>query len=985
MPGSPDDLRIRCSVLGPVRAWRGEVEIDLGPPQQRAALAVLLLRPNRTVSLAELTDVIWGERAPATAVNVLHRYIGRLRRLLEPGLPVRAAGQYLLRSAGGYRLEMPADAVDITLFQQLTGQARDVLDEGRPGAAVALLVQALELWQGPCAGDLDPQVLAHPLFEAVEQDRIATVQSLADAALEAGDPQQALPILRSTAADLPWSESLQARLILTLAAAGHQAEALSRYATVRTTLADELGIDPGPELQAAHQKVLRQELPRPEPAPLPAERTVRPAHLPAVLAGFTGREAELDQARSLLGDEGPATAPMVITVVNGMAGIGKTTFALHWAHQVAERFPDGQLYANLRGFDPSGTPADPAAVIRGFLDALEVPPAQIPADVDAQAALWRSLLSDRRMLVLLDNARDEEQVRPLLPGSAGHLVVVTSRNRLSGLVARDGARPVTLDLPSVHETRAALAERLGRERVAAEPQAVEEIIARCGRLPLAVAIVAARAAANPGFSLTALAGELREAAGSLDAFADSEPSTDARLAFSWSYRALSSAAARLFRLLALRPGQDLGTAAAADLAGLRIRKVRPLLAELARAHLITERVPGRFIVHDLIGAYASELLEETENPVQRRAAQQRITEHYVRTAYAANRLIEPYRHPIDLPAGTEGVTPVPLADAQEAVAWFDAEYPVLLAAVRQAAQEHLEESAWQLAWAMQQYFDRSGHWHDWIAVLHVARDAAARTNDQAGLAHTYRGIGTVYSRLSRPEDSYRELNRSLELFGEIGDGAAQAHLHLVLGAVKSRSNQHQRVQEACWHSRQALDLFTAAGSSVGRARALNNLGHTSALLGDYQAALEHAQTALDLHQELGDRHGQAAAWDSAALALHHLGRADESITAYQRALEMFTAQGNRYFAAMTSRHLGDVYRDQGRVALARRSWQQALDVLDDLDHSDAAQVREKLRELEPVVAQPVWVSPHSAPGHPAPPARGSAVDLRKSVHRRQDS
>jgi DNA-binding SARP family transcriptional activator/DNA-binding transcriptional ArsR family regulator len=953
MPGSLPDLQIRCSVLGPVRAWRGEHEIDLGPPQQRAALAVLLLRQGRTVSLADLIDVIWGERSPASAVNVLHGYVGKLRRRFEPELSVRVPGRFLLRSTGGYRLEMAPEAVDLSRFQQLTEQARTALDAGLPQAAVPLFVQALRLWQGPVATGLDPEVRAHPLFTAQEEDRLATVAALADAALAAGRSEESLPILRQAAAEHPWTESLQARLILTLAAGGQQAEALQRYETVREQLADELGIDPGAELKAAHQKVLRQELHR------PVLSAVRPAHLPAP-PRFSGREAELRQARQLLSPQAPA--PMVIAAVNGMAGIGKSTFALHWAHQVAGQFPDGQLYVNLRGFDPGGDPVDPATVIRGFLDALEVAPAQIPGGVDAQAALFRSLLATRRMLLLLDNARDEEQVRPLLPGSAGHLVVVTSRNQLSGLVARDGAQPIVLGLPTMDTFRTALTERLGSARVAAEPEAVTEIITRCGRLPLAVAIVAARAIANPTFPLTALAEELRETAGSLDAFADSDPSIDARVAFSWSYRALSPEASRLFRLLALRPGPSLGHAAAAALTGLPPRRVRLLLAELTRAHLITERLPGRYEVHDLVAAYAAELLDETESAQERRTGHQRIIDHYVHTAYAANRLIEPYRHPIDLPVIAEGASALPLATASAAMAWFDAEYAVLLAAVRQAADHGMERSAWQLAWAMQQYFDRRGQWHDWIATLHVARDAAARRGDKVGLAHTYRGIGTVYSRLSRAEDSYRELNRSLELFGEVGDGAAQAHLHLVLGAVKSRSSHRHRVHEAREHSRQALELFTAAGSTVGRARSLNNLGHTSALLGDHQAALRYARNALDLHEAQGDQHGQAAAWDSVALALHQLGRRTESISCYQKALDMFTAQGNRYFRALSSFQLGKVYQDETRADLARQCWEQALTVLDELDHTDAEQVRAQLRQLDQAKDNAGTVSPYPVPG-----------------------
>lgn len=940
--GSPVGPQVRWAVLGTVRAWCDGVELDLGPPQQRAALAVLLLGRGRTVTLGELTDALWGSRPPATAVNVLHRYIGRLRRILEPGLPVRAAGRFVLPGPGGYRLEVPDQDVDLGRFQQITEQARAAAEQGRPHAAVPLFLEALQLWQGPVGAGLDPEVRAHQLFTALEQERIATVQALADAALGAGVAQQALPYLRLAAADHPWAESLQARLILALAAAGEQAEALAHYDRTRAQLSEELGIDPGTELRSAQQQVLRQELPRPPVA------VSHPAHLPAALPGFSGRTHELAGATALLGAEGAPPGAMVVATVTGMAGIGKTTFALRWAHQVADRFPDGQLYVNLRGFDPAGELLDPAVVVRSFLSALDVPPGQIPAGVDAQAALLRSLLTDRRMLLLLDNARDEDQVRPLLPGSAGHLVIVTSRSLLSGLVAREGAHPVILDLPTHEESRSALAGRLGQARVDAEPEAVDEIISRCGRLPLALAVVAARALANPTFTLAALAAELRETAGSLDAFADTEPSANARIAFSLSYRALSPDAARLFRLLALRPGPDVGTAAAADLAGTSPRRVRPLLAELARAHLIGERAPGRYVMHDLIGAYATELVEDTETDAERRSAQERIIGHYLYTAYAGNRLIEPHRHSFVMPPAPEDVAPAPLADADAAMAWFAVEYPVLMSTVRQATELGLETSAWQLTWAMQQFFDRRGLWHDWLATLYVARTAAARRSDRVGLAHIYRGIGTAYSRLGRADDSYRELDRALDLFGELDDPVAQANLHLVLGSVKSRSRDRRRLLEARDHSYRALELFTAADSTVGRARAMNNVGYTSALLGDHQAALDYSQASIELHRELGDQHGLASAWDSVGLAQHNLGRSPEAIAAYRTALEMYTALGNRYFLATTYRQLGDAFLLDGSPDQAREAWEQALGILDDLDHPDAGRVREKLnRSVQP--------------------------------------
>jgi len=991
---SPESMYF--TVLGPVRAWRAGIELDLGPPQQRAALALLLAQAGQPVSLGHLVDVLWGEDPPSTAVNVLHRYVGRLRRLFEPDLPVRTPGRWLVPSSGGYRLQVRTESVDLLQFRQRVDQARAAIRAGRPQDALPLLIEALALYQGPStAAGIDPQVRAHPVFTAIDQEYLAAVGILAEAALDSGHGEPALAPVRRAAVSNPLDEPLQARLMLLLAAGGRQAEALAVYQNVRAQLVAELGLDPGQELRAAHQRVLRQETPPARPVP------VGPAQLPSDLPAFTGREAALSRAFALFGDDPPnddplgaAPTPASIIVIDGMAGIGKTTLAVHWSHLIADRFPDGQLYVNLRGFDPIGSGLDPAVAVRGFLEALGVSPNQIPAGLDAQAALYRSLVAGRELLVLLDNARDVEQVRPLLPGSTRCLVIVTSRNKLAGLVARDGALPVTLDLLSPSEARAALAARLGAGRVIAEPAAVEDIITACGRLPLALAIVSARARGHPDFPLAALAAELRDTAGSLDAFTDAEAATDARVVFSWSYQALSPDAARLFRLLALHPGPEVTAPAAAALAGVTVRSGRRLLTELARASLLDERLPGRYTAHDLLRAYAGEQLAQVESDSGQDSARHRVLDYYLRTAFAANRLMEPNRDAIELPPITSGVPPADrLPDADAAQAWFAAEFAVLLATVRQAAEQGYETHSWQLTWAMQQFFDRCGHWHDWVAVMLVALTAAQGRDDPIGIAHSRRALGTVYNRLGRETEADRELNRALGLFEELGEESLQAHLHLVLSAVKSRSPQrhepghrHSRHEQAREHGRRALELYVATGSRVGQARALNNLGFASARLGDHTSALEFCQAALDLQQDLDDRHGQAGAWDSVALAHHHLGHYQQSVACYHQALDLFTGLGNRYFAANTMIRLGDVHYDNGRFEQARHHWEEALNVLSDLDHADAGRVRRKLLELADTSAATITSAERtpSSPGR-ADQSSGQSTDARKSKAESRDS
>ncbi|WP_037700469.1 AfsR/SARP family transcriptional regulator, partial [Streptomyces scabiei] len=732
---------MRFDVLGPLRVRRGEEELDLGFPQQRALLALLVVRAGRPVPSGEIVDVLWPERAPASARNVVRRYAGSLRRLLEPGLPPRAPGRRLLRRAGGYVLEAGEDEVDLLRFRELTKRGKRAAATGRSEVASRHFVDALSEWRGPVAMGIPAAVREHAVFSAVERELVGTARMAADAALLCGTAEQVLPRLRQALELDPLDESLHAALVMALAASGLQAEALAAYERVRRLLAEELGVAPGAELAAAHTRVLRQDwgptgphtapgsvaarsagqpgssshTPRPgppvpttarpagaaeppscTPPPGPGSAAARLTRLPPDPPVFLGRRSELARLAEItdvaavsagptpntraLSPDAPATV-----LISGMPGIGKTALAVHWAHRIAGRFPDGRLHLGLRGFDPVRAPLDAAAALRGMLAALGVPPARMPHCTDSLAGLYRSLLAGRRLLVVLDDAADTEQVRPLLPASPGCLTLVTSRNALSGLIA-SGARPLRLDLPSAADARATLAAHTGHDRLAAEPEATDEIVALCGRLPLALAIVATRAAARPNLPLTAVAAELRHSGNSLAAFtatgatpntltgpattgttpntptgpattkgtphaqtapdntrgtpthpaeapvtpADLTPTTespDLRAAFARSYRRLPSESARLFRLLSLHPGPEFAPDTAAALAGLPARRARLLLDELADAHLLTEHAPGRYAQHDLLRVFAAELAAAYDSPEDRRAAGRRLLDH----------------------------------------------------------------------------------------------------------------------------------------------------------------------------------------------------------------------------------------------------------------------------------------------------------------------------------------------------------------------
>jgi DNA-binding SARP family transcriptional activator/tetratricopeptide (TPR) repeat protein len=942
---------IRFTVLGPVRAWRDDVELDLGPPQQRAMLALLLAYPGRPVSLSEIVDVLWGADPPASAVNIIHRQVGLLRRLFEPDLPTRAPGRWLIRAGGGYRLDANADSVDLLRFRALVEKARATGDVPR-------FASALALWQGPIAAGIEAEVRGHPAFAALDREHLAVVREAADAAFVAGQADQVLAVLQRVCADHPFDEALQSRLVLALGTTGRQAEALAVFDAVRARLAGELGIDPGPELRAAHDRVLHPPAalamtgaPAPDRAAAPAagsveQPSIRPAQLPADLSTFTGRRSEIAQVLALSTTQPPAA--VVITAIGGMAGVGKTTLAVHWAHQVADRFPDGQLYVNLRGFgaarepdrdhsEPSGTVMTPAEAIRGFLDAFEVSPHRIPASLDAQAALYRSLLAGRRVLVVLDNARDSDQVRPLLPGSPGCLVIVTSRNQLTSLVAA-GAHPVTLDLISPADARDFLARRLGAARVAAEPDAVDTIVTACGGLPLALAIVAARAAAHPQFPLAATAADLTRTGDRLDALTGADPTTDVRAVFSWSYQTLNPAAAKLFRYLALHPGPDVTVTAAASLDGRPTRNVRPLLAELTRAHLIEQHTPGRYTFHDLLRAYASELARDTDTDGERGAATRRLLDHYLHTARAADRLMSPHRQHTHLGQPQPDVTPEEIGDENEALAWFTTEHASILAVIDLAARHGFDEHAYQLATATSDFLNQRGHWHEWATTQHTALDAAVRLGDQPGQANSHRILGLARSQLGQQDEAYEHLTRALDLYRELDDPIGQATTHRGLASVV----RPQDCEAALHHAEQALALCRAANDANGEGNALNEVGWRTALLGDYQRALDHCQQALALLEKVGNRRGQAATWDSLGYAHHHLGDHHRAIECYRRAADLRHATGDRYPEAKTLDRLGHVYRAGGDHDAARTAWQQALAILTQLDHPQADQVRASL-------------------------------------------
>jgi tetratricopeptide (TPR) repeat protein/transcriptional regulator with XRE-family HTH domain len=667
-----------------------------------------------------------------------------------------------------------------------------------------------------------------------------------------------------------------------------------------------------------------------------------PRQLPATAPHLAGRENELAAMASLLEEphaspRGPAT----VVIINGTAGVGKTAMALHWAHQVTDLFPDGQLYLDMRGFDPSSTPVTSAAAVRAFLDALGVPVERIPASMDAQTALYRSLLADKRMLIVLDNVHDAAQVRPLLPGSPECRVVVTSRSRLTGLVVSAGARQVNLDVLSEVGAHDLLSLHLGAERLATEPQAVRTLMRLTARLPLALTIAAARAAARPGFPLTAFVTDLLDVMGRLDALDSGDTATSVRAVFSWSYQNLTAPAARMFRLLGVHPGPDITVSATASLAAVPLSQAHEALSELTQAHLLAEHPPGRFAFHDLLRAYAAEQARLVDSEDDRCHAILRTLDHYLHTAYEADQLLDPLRRRVSLAAPEAGTAPEHHSGIGGAIVWLAAEHKVLLAAIKLAAEAAFDEHAWRLARATATFLDRQGHWSDLATTQHIALAAAKRMGNLDGQAGAHRSLADAYIQLGEREDTRIHLRHAVDLYQQLNDLDGQARTQLDLCRAMSQLGQHH---EALGHVRRALQLFEVAGNRSGQAYALNGTGWLCAQLGQHQQAIGCCRQALKLFREIDERAGEAATWYTVGYVRHRLGRNAEAVTCYMRALDLYGELGNRFIEADILSRLGDAYYAEEDAQAASRSWQRALTILSELNHPDADDVREKLTQ-----------------------------------------
>ena len=638
---------------------------------------------------------------------------------------------------------------------------------------------------------------------------------------------------------------------------------------------------------------------------------------PRAPTGFVGRGAEIAALNALLARHPPEAEHSTVILLIGAAGVGKTSLAMHWAALTKARFPGGQAYVNLRGLDPTGNPMGTTEALRCAIDQLTHTESRSTAIMTELHARYLSLLAGQPVLLILDNARDVEQVRPLLPGTANCLVLITSRDDLIGLVVHEAAHPLIIDLPNEEDATGILRHHLGDQRLAAEPQAIEEILQRTARLPLALEVVAARAAARPELCLSTVVAEMRR--GPLAALTGDAARSDVRGVFSWSYTVLTTEAQRAYRLMSLHPGPDASVNSAAALLDRTVEETQRLLTMLARAHLLSERTVGRFAFHDLLRAHAMELAATDGAGQERRSAERRVMDHYLHTAVRAYNLMHSDREPISLNPAPVGIRVPELHVHRDAFDWFERERAAIADVIRSLARQQRDTATWQLAWCYGEYLERQGPWTEWVEVLNVALSSTRRIGNKAAEAGTLRRLGGAFAYQSQLELSLGYFLPALVLYEQLGDVVGTARVHMNLAYVAERQG---RPAEVLTHSKQALTGYCAAGDQRGQARALNAVGYSYALLGQHRQTLSYCGEALRMLEQLGVRRGRSATLHSLGYAHLRLGELSEAIPLLERAIRAAQELGNRSEELLATQHLAtalDLAGQPARASAATRS------------------------------------------------------------------
>lgn len=913
MPQATADRATRFLILGSLEIWAGAERLQLGGPRQEQVLATLLLEANHVVPLSRLIDAAWDEQPPATAAHQVRKLVSDLRRRLPAG------PETLVTDGPGYRAVIAPDRLDATRFEHCVARARKAEAAGERRDAVAQYQAALDLWRGPVmAGECGPVVAS--AATVLHERRLRAAERLVELRMELGESREVLDRLRALVAEHPLRESLRSLLMTALYRCGRRADALHEYETLRRTLSDELGIDPGPELAQLHQRILQDSadlLPPAEPAPPPpaplaapvAPAAVTPAAaavtvprtLPYDLPDFTGRGREL--ARILAAAEEPARGALRVIAIDGMGGSGKTTLAVHAAHALAEHYPDGQLYIDLCGFAPDRKPLHPAAALDVLLRTLGVPGLAIPDDPVELSALWRTATADRRLLILLDNAVDAAQVERLLPTGPGALVLITARARLTAL---DGAVVFSLCALAPDAALGMLAGVLGRERVEAEPDPARALVQLCGRLPLALRIAAARLHNRPQWTIADMVDRLRDKGARLDQLELGDRSVATMIGL--SYDTLPEDRRGCFRLLGVHPGSDFEPWAVAAFTDLPAPRAESVLEDLLDARLLEQCSAGRYRFHDLVRSYAFGLAQKHDSPGRRDAAVDRLLEYYLAAAHQAADILQPGRRQVGFGPSARGArrtAPDPaIRDAESALAWFDREYPAILSALRCAAGRGKDRYTGYLPNALVHYLRLRGRVDELLELLETAVAAARRLGDGVLERLNLMDLAAPYSHLGRPWEALGHLARALEIATAADDRHAQAECLLRIGVQNEEIGHYST---ALHHYEQALALYRRLGGLRGECATLIGLGSALATLGRHAEALEHAREAERISLELGDLDAKLRVRVNQASALAALSRLDEALQSLGEACELSRRTGAKDGQAVTLTRYTDVY------------------------------------------------------------------------------
>jgi DNA-binding SARP family transcriptional activator/tetratricopeptide (TPR) repeat protein len=909
-----ESVEIRFGVLGPLQVRSGDALLVMPGKRPSVVLASLAMSAGRMVSLETLADHVWGDRLPLSATDSLRSLVSRLRSVVGP-----AAIQTM---AAGYLLDVDPELVDLLRFRRLVEKAARA---GDPGKAREVLGEALSLWRGDPLAGLASERLQRDVVPGLVEEHLTALERRVVLDLAAGVHGALVAELRELVGRHPLRESLWGLLITAQDEAGRRADALETYHRLRAELRERLGVEPVGKLRELYHRLLVDPVAASAGAAVVGderhvagtETRVGSNELPGDIADFTGRDRELGQLLAAAAPGGGAQT-VTISAIDGMAGVGKTTLAVHLAHRLADRFPDGQLFINLHGHTPGHAALEPAAALDNMLRAVGVPGERIPDSLAQRAGLWRSKLSGRRVLVLLDNAATAAQVRPLIPGAAGCLAIVTSRRHIADL---DSAHSLSLDILQAPDALAMFTAVVGADRSAAEPAAVAEVLGQCGYLPLAIRIAAARLHARPAWSVRYLATRLADEQHRLAELAAGERSVAS--AFALSYRHLPPAHQRMFRLLGLHPGTSIDAYLTAALAGVDLREAESVLEDLLDAHLLYQPAPGRYRFHDLLRQYAYDAAIEEENSQDRDQAIHRTLDYYVATTdrvrdhlalKGEHAHIELTYPPAHLPS---------MDDRSRALAWVEQEHTNLTAIITYVADHQWDRHLCQLSNAVWRSFRIHGHLHDWIDAQERAVVAAERLGDAHVLADMERILGAVYWESGRYPDAIDHCQKALSLYQETGDSRAQAVTLSNLGVCYWKRRQYEQALE---HLQRALAAGRSTGSDFAEATIQVNLGLVCLGLARYDEAVGHNERALALYRQADDQRGQGGATSNLGVAHGCLGHSDTALDYHRRAVELLRASGDRVGESDVLNDYAETLRTLGHLDQARDHYRQALEL-----------------------------------------------------------